>query len=280
MRVRSKHAAGSICLQQSRCTPQRAVSYAVPIGCSRNAYSIDVLTRLADLHSVWDSFLIAQALRTIPANYSRPMLGALEVHLRGSIYDGYVRRLMLDGFGIAGAAGEGRFGAVAEWLECPTGDDDDALLPWPTVHTVLRVVQHTLGMATGLINRSRRHLHHKHGGEGLWNWLMGGTAGDEARWDDDVLCPYAWARDIHALNCAFPIWPAEFDVPHDVEGGARGEMGRRPRPHPELLELDTPEYAGRLREGWVVERLLAMAGIRLAGILNGLVLGEVDVYTH
>ena len=77
------------------------------------------------------------------------MLGALEAHLRGSIYDGYVRRLMVDGFGLPGAAGEGRFGAVEEWLECPSDDDDNgssddtddsALQSWSIVQTVLAVV--------------------------------------------------------------------------------------------------------------------------------------------
>lgn len=244
------------------------------------------------------------------------MLGALEAHLRGSIYDGYVRRLMVDGFGVTDVAGEGRFGAVEEWLECPSDDNDDrssddtddtAMQSWPIVQTVLHSVQRTLGMAApreesnGLARRNRgvrRRRHHKRTGGGLWGWLTGSTAGDEERWDDDVLCPYAWARDIHELNCAFPIWPAELDATlssssdsergcmgHDHEGGELSEgevdeMGRRPRPHPELLELDTPQYAGRVREGWVVERLLAMAGIRLAGILNGLVLGEVDVRLH
>ena len=238
------------------------------------------------------------------------------MHLRGSIYDGYVRRLMVDGFGVSGSAGEGRFGAVEEWLECPSDDDDDetsddsddsTLQSWPIVQTVLRSVQRTLGMIapreqqSELVRRIRsvcrwRYHHKRAGSGGFWGWLTGTAAGDEERWDDDVLCPYAWARDIHELNCALPIWPAELDEKlgssgvsehhcggHDEgegkldEGEAR-EMGGRPRPHPELLELDTPKYAGRVREGWVIERLLAMAGIRLAGILNGLVLGEVDVH--
>ena len=55
------------------------------------------------------------------------------------------------------------------------------------------------------------------------------------------------------------------------ESAHKGEgahaQGGRPR-HPELLELDTPAYAGRLARGWVVERLLAMAGVRLAGVLT------------
>jgi hypothetical protein len=35
-----------------------------------------------------------------------------------------------------------------------------------------------------------------------------------------------------------------------------------------LLELDTPGYSGKLTQEWVVEKLLAMAGLRLAAILN------------
>lgn len=34
------------------------------------------------------------------------------------------------------------------------------------------------------------------------------------------------------------------------------------------LELDTPEYAGRIQKEFVLEQLLAMGGIRLAAILN------------
>ncbi|KZT70424.1 phospholipase C/P1 nuclease [Daedalea quercina L-15889] len=224
--------------------------------------------RMTNLHSVWDSFLIAQALRTIPANYSRPLLGGLEAHLRGTIYDGYVRRLMIDGFGLSvgggRGAGEGRFGAIEEWLKCPSADDADGDLEATTEHA----------------------------------WPIVQTALRSERWDDDVLCPYAWARAIHELNCDFPVWPTEldklgagpaddspsFEHEHDCAMDGRQSdvtmAGRRPSPHPELLELDTPEYAGRVREDWVVERLLAMAGIRLAGILNGLVLGESDVRVH
>lgn len=111
---------------------------------------------------------------------------------------------------------------------------------------------------------------------------------DEMRWDDDALCPYSWAKELHKLNCELPIWPCELDQPpynHTaLASPAYDEVhtekeflesyayGGRPRPHPDLLELDTPKYAGQIRNQWVVERLLAMAGIRLAGLLNGLFL--------
>jgi hypothetical protein len=70
--------------------------------------------------------------------------------------------------------------------------------------------------------------------------------------DSDVLCPYAWGAPIHKLNCEI-VWPAEVDEP---------ETGQ------EDPQLDTPEYAGIIEEKWIVEKLLAQGGVRLAGILN------------
>lgn len=69
--------------------------------------------------------------------------------------------------------------------------------------------------------------------------------------DDNIICPYAWAQPMHQLNCEI-IWPLELDDP-EREG---------------YLELDTPEYTGKIREEWIVEKQLAMGGIRLAAILN------------
>lgn len=43
---------------------------------------------------------------------------------------------------------------------------------------------------------------------------------------------------------------------------------------PPYLELDTPEYSGKIRDEWVVEKLLAQGGIRLAGVLNYLFADE------
>lgn len=210
-----------------------------------------------DLHSLWDSLLIAQALRTIPYNYTRPFPAGttsvdIEKHLRGAIYDPYVRRVMYEGMGVGPI--EGRFQEESfDWILCPSRTEQPQSL-WGSLQTALG------------LRRVR----------------------DEEHWDDDVLCPYAWASELHKLNCDFPVWPAELDLPpyngsralaarNADDGGARhnhdnpSDFFSRPRqPHPDLLELDTPEYAGRLRTEWVVERLVATAGVRLAGLLNGL----------
>jgi hypothetical protein len=74
--------------------------------------------------------------------------------------------------------------------------------------------------------------------------------------DTDTLCPYAWTTDIHQLNCKI-VWPPELDKP-ETDGA----------PRKEYLELDTPKYSGAIEKQWIVERLLAQGGVRLAGILN------------
>jgi hypothetical protein len=63
-------------------------------------------------------------------------------------------------------------------------------------------------------------------------------------------CPYTWAKEIHGLNCDF-IWPKDYEGPH----------------HP-LIELDTDQYTGKIRRENLMEKLLAMAGLRLAKTLN------------
>ncbi|KAG6808837.1 hypothetical protein H0H87_012497, partial [Tephrocybe sp. NHM501043] len=49
------------------------------------------------------------------------------------------------------------------------------------------------------------------------------------------------------------------------------EVEYNPRePHAPLTQLDTPEYAGAIKNDLVIEKLLAQAGIRLAAVLNWL----------
>ena len=61
--------------------------------------------------------------------------------------------------------------------------------------------------------------------------------------DDETVCPYFWAAPVHALNCEI-VWPPALDSDD----------------HPPV-ELDTPEYAGRIADEMLLEQLLAMAGI-------------------
>ena len=214
------------------------------------------LTLQLDLHSLWDGLLIAQSLRTIPSNYTRHFPHGstsvdVEYHLRDTIYDPYVRRVLWEGMGVGSVPGRFETDAL-DWLSCP------AKAQTPANSGIWGTLQTALGMRVTL---------------------------DEERWDDDVLCPFAWSKTLHRLNCELPVWPAELDAPpynetrvtraeghdHDHEDEPLDNFLSRPRtPHPDLLELDTPQYAGKIRKEWIVERLMATAGIRLAGILNGL----------
>ena len=67
--------------------------------------------------------------------------------------------------------------------------------------------------------------------------------------DDGSVCPYHWAAPIHNLACEW-IWPIQVD---------------EDKP---LVQLDVDWYGGKITREWVVERLLAMGGLRLAAILN------------
>lgn len=78
---------------------------------------------------------------------------------------------------------------------------------------------------------------------------------DPSETDDDIVCPWRWASPIHQLDCDW-LWPKQLDQPPYDE------------PNGPLLQLDTKEYAGKVAQEWVVEKLLTMAGLRLALILN------------
>lgn len=88
---------------------------------------------------------------------------------------------------------------------------------------------------------------------------LGETNGIEILPDNNVLCPYHWARPTHDLLCD-GVWPKEVDEPPYKRTDDN--------PHPPLLELDTPAYSGMIEQRWLVEKQLAQGGLRLAGILN------------
>jgi hypothetical protein len=64
-------------------------------------------------------------------------------------------------------------------------------------------------------------------------------------------CPYTWASQIQSINCEV-AWPKKY-------------TGNREDP---LIELDTEEYIGKLSGDKTIEKLLAMAGLRLAKVVN------------
>ena len=79
--------------------------------------------------------------------------------------------------------------------------------------------------------------------------------------DSMPICPYTWSKAMHGINCEY-AWPKEYTGDH-------GEP---------LIELDTDAYVGKLSRDKVVERVLAMGGIRLAHVLNFALGGEGGVY--
>jgi len=126
----------------------------------------------------------------------------------------------------------------------------------------------------------------------IWGKIARGGAEET---DDELLCPYYWAKPIHTLNCEI-VWPKALDEPPyshpyrttspcdsssselltleeeltmvDEAGNYIG--GMNPTPGGPYLELDTPEYTGVISKQWLVEKLMAQAGVRLAGVLNWL----------
>ncbi|KZT10279.1 phospholipase C/P1 nuclease [Laetiporus sulphureus 93-53] len=277
---------------------EEALKYHMPLhltGRERGGNGVKVTFdgRVTNLNSVWDNLLVAQALRTVSSKYTRPLAGApgVEANLRNAIYDPYIRRIMHEGFGIgAGTSeGSGRFDEVDEWLSCPADIQSPTNEPsfvWRAIAQLAQKLQRMIGFDDPSLrvqkrDRAMRPRHHpgtaKQSSTSGWLWW---SQGEGDRWDDEVLCPYAWASEIHKLNCELPVWPVELDANssaafHSCSGeDSDAEVEGKPRPHPDLLELDTPNYVGNIRTQWVLERLLAMAGIRLAGILNGLVLGS------
>lgn len=65
----------------------------------------------------------------------------------------------------------------------------------------------------------------------------------------NYVCPEAWAPEVHRYCCSH-VYPADYD------------SIKIPR------ELNTKAYHGKIVDDKVVEKLLAMGGIRLAAVLN------------
>ena len=218
-------------------------------------YTFLLTVQRLDLHSLWDGLLIARAIREVPRNYSRPLpYDQVEFALRGTIYDSYVRRIMWEGI-------LGRWkDEILNWTSCPATTKGSPSTPRGSLWQQVVSKMHTF------------------------------SSGDIAyETDDDILCPYHWARPIHELNCDL-VWPKALDEPPyapviTLQGSGTGSLADYTRAEISFddvdedsvdtgkrvyLELDTPEYAGVISRTMLVEKLLAQAGIRLAAVINSL----------
>ena len=212
------------------------------VGRDRGGNSVDVCWegRRMNLHSVWDGHMIAKAIRQTPYNYTRHLPGGfeqVEKSLNGTIYDSFVRKIIWEG------VEQKWVEDLDEWIACPA------------------VAEESLGST----------LHRFF----LPNWITKRTV-DVPMTDTEFICPYHWAKPIHALNCEL-IWPKELSgsdlqprrarcarFPHTLlqDNDSPYELDDPP------YELDNPGYTKPIEERMLLEQFLAQGGVRLAAVLN------------
>ncbi|KAG1849643.1 hypothetical protein DFJ58DRAFT_704635 [Suillus subalutaceus] len=109
-----------------------------------------------------------------------PLLPEVESHLRGTIYDPYIFRVVWKGI-------MGKFeDELDSWLSCPAE---------PSVQFLQTHREQWLSWTFGRC---------------IGYWIMGHVSQTEVSTDDETLCPYHWATPIHALNCSV-VFPKALD---------------------------------------------------------------------
>lgn len=226
------------------------------------------------LHSVWDSGILTKNLREL-SNYTTPLPSKqIEDNLPGAIFDSYVRWIVWEGIR------EWWADDLDEWLACPADGDPyphSSLGSYPadfkTQATASRgsVLEGALDIAHAALDVLPDMLHGLVAPfvpapakltQGFNQKLLANTpailsaTGSEFK---QPACPYTWAKAIHGLNCDV-CWPTEY-------------TGSGP-----LIELDTDRYLGHIGREKIMEKLLAMGGLRLAKVLNE-VFGDANVTT-
>ncbi|KAF5351249.1 hypothetical protein D9756_008448 [Leucocoprinus leucothites] len=240
------------------------------VGRDRGGNGVDVCWegRRTNFHSVWDNYMVAKAIRLTSYNYTRPLPGGferVEKSLQGAIYDPFVRKIVWEGV-------EQKWGEELEgWIACPAGEGlDEAEKGIKGEETVWSTLRDFF----------------------MPGWFMRRSA-DIPLTDTEYICPYHWAKPIHALNCEL-IWPTEIDEDHGngllsryaASGPRRPRCARFPHPHLDGFggegdemeadaadgeppyELDNPKYTGPIEERMLLEQFLAQGGVRLAAVLN------------
>ncbi|KAF8316594.1 phospholipase C/P1 nuclease [Clavulina sp. PMI_390] len=227
--------------------------------------------RITNLHSVWDGLLIAQSIRTL-TNYTEPLPSkTIESALRGAIYDSYIRFIVWEG--ILGWWKDD----YTNWANCPAVEDRSpvsirsmeppSMLESPLSFDEEDIHHHDDHEEEGdsfLLSMMELEGSQQHPLEGLQAPRRRPSSPPPPPLSSLPVCPYEWAKPIHELNCnSTLIWPRFFsEMPPNTP--------IEHIPAKDLIQLDTPEYAGRVRKELVIERMMAMAGVRLAAVLNEL----------
>jgi len=219
--------------------------------------------RYAKLHTVWDSLLINAQVRQL-ANYTRKLPSSrIESALLGKPYDAYIRWILVEGLGQGLKAGNETSAWWGEeeskWISCP-----DKKVDRRERHAKKR--QNLRGSSSGhwlrTITPQSSKLAQK-----IYSATFSKVSSEVDQWhpeevdDTDLpICPYAWTEPMHPLVCSYafadPVPP-----PGQEHSGP-------------LAELDVPEYKGRIEEDKIIQKQLAKAGIRLAAVINTLLLPE------
>lgn len=218
--------------------------------------------RHRNLHSVWDSGIITKNIREL-SNYTSPLPSKqIESSLPGAIFDPYVRFIVWEGIRQWWPS------AIPSWLSCPAEGDPyphSSNSPIPPSHPRLNqlkaltapllfpLLSYLPGSISSLAAAALPPTLQPDA-EGFPTLLLGNTPeklSAQGLKHDFPACPYTWAKDMHDLNCEI-VWPKAYT----------GEHGQP------LIELDTDAYLGEIGRKKIVERMLAMAGLRLAKIVN------------
>ncbi|WVR06980.1 hypothetical protein IAU60_004017 [Kwoniella sp. DSM 27419] len=224
--------------------------------------------RHRNLHSVWDSGIITKNIREL-SNYTTPLPSKqIESSLPGAIFDPYVRWIVWEGIR------EWWRSDLEDWLACPASGD-----PFPhSSHTAIPASKsafwkdHLRTASSFALNLLPGYLsaytevafaiptRETEGLEAQALALHPSALSIKGVNMTFPACPYTWAKPLHQINCDV-AWPEEYT----------GEPG-----HP-LIELDTDKYLGRIGREKIVEKLLAMGGLRLAKVLNEALADEGEV---
>ncbi|UZJ55901.1 hypothetical protein CBS101457_005221 [Exobasidium rhododendri] len=227
-----------------------------------NDISVRFEGRYAKLHTVWDSLLINAQIRQL-ANYTTKLSSSrIESALVGKPYDAYIRWILVEGLGQGGKTkGHGNDSSwwadeESEWTSCP----DKLINLAPPKHSRKRASRPAHWLRTVTPQTSKL-------AQRIYSSTFSKVPSSVDQWrpeevdDTDLpICPFAWTKSMHPLVCSYAF--AEPVPPPGQEHSGP------------LAELDVPEYKGRIEEHKVIQKQLAKAGIRLAAVINTLLLPE------